>query len=65
MDTNAVTRTTGGKSGGAKSGAAVVLASSVLSDNGSVDDKRTNDTNPLNLGYALIAAAAVIAFAVT
>jgi hypothetical protein len=53
----------GGKSGGAKSGAAIVLASSVLSNNGS--SEQTNNTNPLNLGFALIATAAVLAFAIT
>ncbi|XP_022162133.1 alkaline phosphatase-like [Myzus persicae] len=62
VDTNAVTRTAA--TGGAKSGAAIVLASSVLSDNGS--SKQTNNTNPLlNLGYALIAAAAMLVVAVT
>lgn len=64
MDTNAVTGSSaGGKSGGAKSSSAIVLASSVLSDNGS--SKHTNDTNPLDLGYALIAAAVFLVVAVT
>ncbi|VVC25031.1 Hypothetical protein CINCED_3A015342 [Cinara cedri] len=71
VDSNTVTSSaTGG--GGAKSGSAKVLASSVLSDGSGGDggggggsSKQANHTNHLNLGYALIAAAALLVVAVT
>ncbi|XP_050537654.1 alkaline phosphatase-like isoform X2 [Daktulosphaira vitifoliae] len=58
MNTNAVTMTTG-----AKSGSAVVLASSVLSDNGL--PTQINNTKSVNCGLSLIAAAVVLIVTIT